>query len=67
MAAVRRSHPTTRMSRGGTLFCCQNNKFAIRAAAGFAERLQWNLKVLADGGLDEELVERFLRLLKDTS
>jgi len=41
------------------------NELLVQAAAGFAGDLKANLKVLAASRLDEELVERFLSLLKD--
>lgn len=43
------------------------NELLVRDAAGFAGDLKANLKVLAAGGLDEELVERFLSMLKDVT
>jgi tetratricopeptide (TPR) repeat protein len=41
------------------------NELLVRDAALFAGGLKANIKVLAAGGLDEELVKRFLSLLKD--
>jgi len=41
------------------------NELLVRAAAGIAQGILANIKVLAAGGLDEGLAERFLSLLKD--
>jgi len=41
------------------------NEMLVRAAAGIAQGILANIKVLAAGGLDEGLAERFLSLLKD--
>ena len=41
------------------------NELLVRAAAGIAQGILANIKVLAAGRLDEGLAERFLSLLKD--
>ncbi|MHC4539549.1 MAG: SEFIR domain-containing protein [Planctomycetota bacterium] len=40
------------------------NEVLLKAAAGFAGGIQGNVKVLPKNGLDEELLERFLKALK---